>query len=305
MRLRSLLIVVLVSLAAVSVAVSANAATVCSGDVSLVTGGFDGLQTDIAGSGASTPIVDRSSTVAAASSALAATGSKKPFEVSSTLDGKSVLPQRIHWLAFPKLPRSQIAKVDFLIDGKVRWIEYNAPYTYGDDGNWLVTSWLTPGMHRFSVRVKTNKGRVASDTVLAQVVASPPPPAGLDGTHWTRTFAAGQLDADTPVGIWTITIDSTGLRIKDPGGGANYIDVVYPSPGALQSRGGIWTRNPTTAEKRNGGAHIQEGNGWCSDTNKSVDFRWAVAGTTLTLTLVGQDNCGVSSVWAGDWTRVG
>ena len=52
MRLRSVLVVLLVSLAAASVAASASAGNVCNGDVCVVTSGYPGLQADIATSGA-------------------------------------------------------------------------------------------------------------------------------------------------------------------------------------------------------------------------------------------------------------
>ena len=91
-------------------------------------------------------------------SAHAATTTGRPA-VTTSLDGKRVLPHRIHWLAYPKLTQGQVKEVDFLIDGQLRWIERKAPYTYGDDGNWLVTSWLTPGVHRFAVRVLTTRRR--------------------------------------------------------------------------------------------------------------------------------------------------
>jgi len=86
--------------------------------------------------------------------------------------------------------------------------------------------------------------------------------------------------------------------------------VAYLSPGLLEARGGIWTRNPTAAEKANGGAHVQEGNGWCPDTNQPVDYGWAITGNLLTLTLTAGDQCGKpgeseSGVWAGEWTRAG
>ena len=47
-----------------------------------------------------------------------------PFAVTSSLDGKTVLPLRTRWLAYPKLPAAKIQEVDFLIDGKLRWIEH-------------------------------------------------------------------------------------------------------------------------------------------------------------------------------------
>jgi hypothetical protein len=60
LRLRSLFVVLLLSLAAAAVAASANGAIVCTpgDDVCVVTGGYAGLQSDIAASGASAPIVD-------------------------------------------------------------------------------------------------------------------------------------------------------------------------------------------------------------------------------------------------------
>jgi hypothetical protein len=42
--------------------------------------------------------------------------------LGSSLDGKKVLPPRTRWIAYPKPASAQIEEVDFLIDGKVRWI---------------------------------------------------------------------------------------------------------------------------------------------------------------------------------------
>ena len=64
------LIVIAGSLAAVATPGSARAATVCTGDVCVVTGGFAGLQADVAASGASAPIVNLLSGEVALSQAL-------------------------------------------------------------------------------------------------------------------------------------------------------------------------------------------------------------------------------------------
>jgi hypothetical protein len=90
----------------------------------------------------------------------------------STLDNKNVLSHRIRWIAYPK-PLREVGKVDFLIDGKVRWIERNTPYVYGDDSNWLVTSWLSPGRHRFTVRA--SRPAVAPSQRRLLHVCCPPP----------------------------------------------------------------------------------------------------------------------------------
>jgi len=82
----------------------------------------------------------------------------KPFTVVSTLDGRTVLPHRIRWHGLPTLAPANVKEVDFLIDGNVDWIEQHAPYSYSDDAGYLVTSWLSPGRHRFTVRVSAIDG---------------------------------------------------------------------------------------------------------------------------------------------------
>src|SRR5207302_2711676 len=77
--------------------------------------------------------------VVAVSSALAGRNDSS-FTVTSSLDGKTVLPLRSHWIAYPKIDPSQgqVAEVDYLIDGYHAWTAHNAPWYYGDKGNWLV-----------------------------------------------------------------------------------------------------------------------------------------------------------------------
>lgn len=53
--------------------------------------------------------------------------------MTSTLDGKTVLHSRIRWLADADVSDSRIARVDFLIDGKLLGVERVAPYNYGSD----------------------------------------------------------------------------------------------------------------------------------------------------------------------------
>ncbi len=116
--------------------------------------------------------------VVAVSSALASREAEA-FKVTSTLDGKRVLPaRRILWLAFPKPRTVNVTEVEFLIDGKVRWVERIRPYCYGchdDPDNYLVTSWLTPGRHQFTVRATATDGRKATNTAVARVHPAPSP----------------------------------------------------------------------------------------------------------------------------------
>jgi hypothetical protein len=231
-------------------------------------------------------------TSAVALPALAAADSK-PLKIRTTLKGKKVLPHRIHWVARTSLAEAAVSAVTFLIDGKVRWIERRAPYTYGDDGNWLVTSWLTPGTHRFTARLAATDGRRTVETTRARVLPAPAPPPKLNGTQWTRVYTAAEV-GDAPAGTWTLMIDATGWRIRDPQGTGALIDVAYLEPGLLETRGGIWTRphNP------------YEGQAWCEDTNAPVRFSWKVEGDSLTFALAGPSRCdGFGPFMSKTWAR--
>ncbi len=83
--------------------------------------------------------------VVAVSSALARSDTNTGFTVTSSLDGKTVLPVRSHWIAYPQIDSSQgqVAEVDYLIDGFHAWTAHNSPWYFGDSGNWLVTTILS------------------------------------------------------------------------------------------------------------------------------------------------------------------
>ncbi len=76
------------------------------------------------------------------------------FTIRSSLDGKTVLPHRIRWLAYPSAP-VHFPGVEFLIDGKLVFDNRLEPYAFGADGRdeatgtvktgYLVTSWLFTG----------------------------------------------------------------------------------------------------------------------------------------------------------------
>jgi hypothetical protein len=223
----------------------------------------------------------------------AAHGSKRPLRITSSLAGKKVLPHRIRWLAVPKLAAPKVKEVAFLIDGRTSWTEHAAPYSYGFDGNYLVTSWLAPGKHRFKVRVTATDGRRGtSRTVTAKVGPAAAPPREIAG-RWTHVVTAAQ-----PAGTWTLSVDKIGWSIGDPLGEGNLVDVAYLSPGSLEARGGIRTKPKV---ERNG----TEGNGWCDEPFEPVRYTWAVQGDTLTLTLAGPARCnGQDQIWAGQWSRM-
>jgi len=247
---------------------------------------------------------------------LAAAAAKQPktFKVKSTLDRKTVLPQRIHWLAFPSLPSTQVRQVEFLIDGKVRWVESRAPYTYSDDGGYLVTSWLSPGRHRFTVRATSWTGRRGIATVVARVIPAPSPDASLAGS-WQRDVATPVPPGPSypgdavPAGTWTLTFDQRWIASRFPGtfdpatspqtGAGNVLlDDYTPGANTLTLYGAVTTGpfNPRVAAG---------GGWWCGPGGPKATYSWSVSDNTLTLTPVAGDACSQrGGIYAGQWTRV-
>ena len=236
----------------------------------------------------------------AASSALAGSQAQS-LRVTSSLDGKTVLPLRLHWIGRPQAAGSKVKELDFLIDGRLGWVEHGAPYVYGDDGNWLVTSFLTPGVHTFVVRMLTTDGRRSLDTVRARVVAAPAPPTPLAGT-WQRTVTADDVKKATsghapPPGSWKIAIRSKGWVMTDPQDGGGTFDVAYLSATKLQMRPTIET--PPFPNPSNGG--------FCDDTDPL--WTWTIAlssdGKSMSLKPAGHDPCGDrAAILEGTWTRI-
>ena len=243
--------------------------------------------------------------VATAVLAGAAATAGRAFTVTSTLDGKSVLPHRIAWLARTSLTQAKVSEVAFLIDGKVRWVEHGAPYSYSDDGGNLVTSWLAPGRHRFTVRAKSTDGRQAARTVVARIAAALEPPPALAGT-WQRDVQGTPETLGGPPGTYTLWFDKRWIRDRAPGkwnpatgsGGVVNNDWV-PGPKTFEIAGAVTFRILRDDD--------QEGGWWCEPGGPKATYTWSVSGDTLTLSPVDRpDPCRErGAVYTGEWTRAG
>jgi hypothetical protein len=248
------------------------------------------------------------------------TATQPSFKVTSTIDGKTVLPHRIHWYAQTTLPGSQIKEVEFLVDGRVAWIEHYAPYTYAEGGGYLVTSWLAPGQHRFEVRAVAKDGRTAIDTVIARVLPAPKVPAALAGT-WHRKItdtsgapspgsAGNPTDTLTPPGTYTITFERSWIHdvfpcttspcrfIAATGAGQLFDSDWTPGPKTFYVQGEVTFRVSNNSQRLAGW--------WCETWGPSATYKWSVSGDTLTLAPVGgADACSIRGfIWTGRWTRV-
>jgi hypothetical protein len=239
------------------------------------------------------------------------------FRVGSTLDGMKVLPHHLHWIGHTSLPAAQIGEVDFLIDGKLAWVEHKAPYVYSGDEDgqllgYLVTSWLTPGSHRFTVRAVAKDGRQAEQTVVARPAAPAAVPPELAGS-WRRTIPHAvpsqpgvQATGAAPAGAYTITFSNRWIEDRFPGRytgdhachGCLIDDDWVPSSTTFRVWGSA-TIEPQQAWRARGGW-------WCNANGPAAAYRWSVDGDTLTLEPVGGgDACQQrGTVWTGTWTRV-
>jgi TolB protein len=249
------------------------------------------------------------------------TGVSRPLKVTSTIDRKTVLPHYLHWIATPNVKPSQIREVDFLIDGKLRWVEHYAPYNYASDDlhghlGYLFTSWLKPGRHVFSARAVTLKGKKAADTVVARVMPAIAPPTGLAGT-WTRTMTTAEqqkcdpkfgTDNCPPPGVWKLIFDSVGVWELDPlhGGivtaySVNGSDLHAYAPIQMVPR----KPNGDPGEITRFGQQFGVGGGIdCNEAGPFTNYTWSVSGDQLTLTSLDR-NCGQQrAIWEGTWTRV-
>jgi hypothetical protein len=261
-------------------------------------------------------------TVTVVSFLLAATGAAAhgaAWKVTSTLDGKKVLGRRVAWIAAtPGLPRAELKSggISFLIDGKIVSFTDEQPYTFPDHGGYLVTTWLKPGPHTFTVRARAKDGTIMDDNVTASVVAASPVAATLVGT-WTRTLTdtsgapkPGPNVTPTPTGTYKLVFDSRWVQTRFPGkylgkasfktGNGFVIDNDWtPSPQSFQALGGVQFKVLLDSDA--------EGGWWCEAGGPAATYNWNVSGNTLTLTPVGgTDSCASRGVvWAGQWTRVG
>ena len=208
---------------------------------------------------------------ASATSSPSANASASDFTVVTTLHGLTELPHRIRWVATPSGSASDVSEVDFLIDDQLAHIEHNAPYSYGNDANWLVTSFLAPGAHTFTTKAITTDDRTATESVNAMVMAAPEPPASLAG-RWSKT-----VGGDEP-GLWHVTINAIGWLFDDPHGGGQNQDAAYPAPGKVMIGGAIV--EPVFGEYDRGGAFCGEE----GDPDGVFSYSLSKDGSLLTLT---------------------
>jgi hypothetical protein len=226
------------------------------------------------------------------------------LRVLSSITSGAVLSSALIWTAVPVgIAPSHVASLEFLIDGRVRWIERRPPYVFDGDGAELFPWLLGPGPHSLAVRVVSAAGTSASMSADITVAPQPPVPGDLVGS-FTRTVTNRDVrrtarlrhkpaDQPLPTGVWRLQIAATGvIGYDNPRGGAGNEAFVAAVNGTLALEGpASWLLPPA----RRGGFCAVEPIG---------SYTWITRGRTLVLT-ARRDRCADrNSMFTGAWRRM-
>jgi Cellulase (glycosyl hydrolase family 5)/Bacterial Ig domain len=144
---------------------------------------------------------------------LVANGRKPPrkaFSVTSSIGTGAALSGSLSWSASPS--GAPVSKVEFLVDGPVKWTEATAPYEYNGDGQQLDTKTLSDGAHTLAVKATATDGRTAiassSVSVTNASVPPPPPPYVVTSSVTSGATISGSIAwTASPSGTTTSKID--------------------------------------------------------------------------------------------------
>jgi Cellulase (glycosyl hydrolase family 5)/Bacterial Ig domain len=87
---------------------------------------------------------------------------------SATVKNGMTLSGSVDWSATPS-DTTATTKVNFLIDGTLKWTESVSPYYYNGDGNKLDTATLSNGAHTLKVQAFRSDGKATSSSVSVSV----------------------------------------------------------------------------------------------------------------------------------------
>lgn len=248
-------------------------------------------------------IMRRPGTIATVALALLATGAGLTASwgaadslliASSIADGAQIAAP-LQWQATPSgvAAGDSVDRVEFLIDGAVRWTEHAAPYYYeGDDAGKniqrLYPTTLGRGPHTLAVRVVTKAKQQATSSVTVTVTQDPPPvPKALAGT-WHRKMTT------IVKGTWHLRFEPSGIvHVVDP----THLGVglVYTA----SNSGRLILGRPQNDPR------LKEDGGFCPNQTDQ-QYRWKVSGRKLTITTKNADRGACRdrrTLFASVWTR--
>jgi hypothetical protein len=225
------------------------------------------------------------------------------WTVTSSIADGATLAKPIQWEAQPAgNPPGGLDRVEFLIDGTVRWIEHNPPFVFNNDGNYLYPYLLGRGHHQLIARAVARSGEQADATADVQVTqATPHIPRTLQAT-WKQKVSHSRIqhgsvpgDPPLPAGVYRLKLGGNGVLVATPPPGpATTGDEAFMATarGRIAFGGSLnWLTAQSSAD------------GICHGTQSFSRYRWRIRHRTMTLKVV-KDPCRLrAAIMAGHWTR--
>ena len=230
-----------------------------------------------------------------------------PGRIGSSIVEGAQLARPVRWEArVTGVPATAIVSVRFLIDGKLRHVEHEAPYVFAGRGNVLLPGSLGAGTHSFAVDARLTSGRRLTTAATATVAQSAwGVPAQVVG-GWvrdvkqadvTRTdgFRDSAAGVPLPVGVWRLRIGADGTaRYVDPTSAHDVTvgQVRFEPAGRLV----VGNEVPNFRGAAKGG--------FCPDTVGPGTYRWSLHRGVLVVHVIHDRACADrNSFWTGRFTR--
>lgn len=126
------------------------------------------------------------------------------FTVIQSVQTGQIITAPITWTATPS---QAVAKVEFFIDGVLKWTENTAPYVFNGDGQKFDPATVPNGPHILSVKATNASGMAtASANVTIQGVIPPP-------TSWPYAHVVGISDGSDPKQQTFLEVESIGTKV--------------------------------------------------------------------------------------------
>jgi hypothetical protein len=126
--------------------------------------------------------------------------SSPDLTVSQNVATGQTLSGSVAWTASPS--GQTVSKIEFWVDGTLRWTENLSPYVYGGDGRTLETRDLANGPHTLEVRAVGTNGSTAKSS------------AGVVVSNTTSELVSSIKDGQTISGLVSWTVESNGFSVS-------------------------------------------------------------------------------------------
>jgi len=201
-----------------------------------------------------------------------------------------------------------VQEVDFLVDGRQKWVENQPPYFFNDDHQ-LLTPWLLgEGKHALTAHVVTLDGASADETAHIAVRVDVSRNKIIAGTYHRRVTPADQRRVQpyrvpskgafgdvSPTGTWRLLIGANGEIVGvDPSGDtANpFVEPFTLTASTMRLYGpAIWRQTDPSSPSL-----------FC-EPEKPSDYSWWLSGNSLTIKNVQKVCADRDIVFVGTWTR--